>query len=265
MGLPEDSRSSFRRGAREGPARIRQAYDGRCFNSCSESGVELGGRVLDGGDWASRPRWSSTRESYRSSAASLLETGAVPFFMGGDHSVTIPLGEALAALGRPLHVIQIDAHPDLYPEYEGDPFSHACTASRLLELDHVAGLTQIGVRAFNTLQRRQARSWGERLRIIEARNVQGQLPYPQWIPREAVVYLTLDIDALDPAYAPGVSHPVPGGLTTRQVLDWLIGFPWRLAGMDLVEVNPSRDLNDLTSIAAARLLHEAMARAAAGH
>ncbi|HSR66721.1 MAG TPA: arginase family protein [Acidobacteriota bacterium] len=263
VGLPEDSRSSFARGAAAAPRRLREAYDGRCFNSSSESGVDLAGRVLDLSDWPARSDWKETRQFYRGGAASLWARGAVPFFVGGDHAVTIPLGEALAELKRPVHVIQVDAHPDLYPEFGGDRDSHACTASRLLEQDHVASLTQIGVRAFDSLQRRQAEDWGDRLKIIEAgasgAESSTSLPYPQWIPEDALVYLTLDIDALDPAFAPGVSHPVPGGLNSRQMLDWLGRFPWRLAGMDLVEVNPSRDLNDLTSITAARLLHQAMA------
>ena len=257
-GLPDDSQSSFRGGSRNGPGRIRQAYNGMCFNSTTESGVDLAHQIADLGDLTSQPSWEATARTYREFGCALFYAGKIPFFAGGDHAVTVPIAEALAALEKPVHVIQFDAHPDLYPEFEGSRFSHACTAARLLEMDHIASVTQIGIRTMNAPQARHAKRYSDRLHFCFARDLRDELPPLPHIPSGAPVYLTLDLDAFDPAFAPGVSHPVPGGLAPRQVLNFLQNANWRLAGMDAVEVNPELDVNDQTAILAARLLHEGM-------
>jgi len=257
-GLPDDSQSSFRRGSRNGPARIRQAYEGNCYNSTTEGGVDLAHRIADLGDLPEQNSWEKTAEGYCNFARALFHAGKIPFFAGGDHAVTIPIGEALAALGAPVHVIQFDAHPDLYPEFEGNRFSHACTAARLLEMKHVASLTQIGIRTMNAAQSRYAERFADRVHIFFARAWHESLPPLPHIPMGAPVYLTLDLDAFDPAFAPGVAHPVPGGLAPRPVLNFIQNARWKFIGMDVVEVNPELDVNDQTAILAARLLHEAM-------
>ncbi|MCG8606095.1 arginase family protein, partial [bacterium] len=186
--------------------------------------------------------------------------GHVPFFLGGDHAVTVPIVRATAVINKPVHIVQIDAHPDLYSELDGSPSSHACTAARLLEMEHVASIIQVGVRALNQVQTELARQHRDRVQIISAKDATGSVNLSS-IPDDGLVYVTLDLDGLDPAYAPGVSHPVPGGLTARQVLELIQSLPGRLIGMDAVEVNPDLDVNDQTSILAARLLHEAMGKA----
>jgi agmatinase len=261
-GLPDDSQSSFRRGCAEAPARIRSAYDGNCYSATTESGVDLTGAVADLGDWASEASRELTAKSYRESATQLFRAGRAPFFAGGDHAVTVPIVEALAALGEPVHVIQFDAHPDLYPEYEGSRTSHACVAARLLEMEHVASVTQLGIRTLNAPQAKEAERCRERVHLYYARDLTGELPWLDHIPAGAPVYITVDLDGFDPAFAPGVAHAVPGGLRPRQVLNFLQGFHWRLVGMDAVEVSPGRDVNDQTAVLAARLLHEGMGCAA---
>lgn len=261
IGLPDDSRSSFRKGAAQGPRSIREHYDGRAYNSSSESGLDLRERVFDLGDWKPSSSWETTRADYRARAGRLLKAGVRPFFVGGDHAVTIPLGEALSSLNNPVHIVQFDAHPDFYPDFRGDRFSHACVGSRLAEMPHVASLTQMGIRTLNSTQREALTGLEQRVRILEAGELSGALPFPSWIPYDADLWVTLDIDALDPCYAPGVSHPVPGGLSSRLLLDWFRDLPWRLIGMDVVEINPMHDLNGQTAIAAGRILHQAMAAA----
>lgn len=258
VGLPDDSQSSFHRGCAEAPPRIRSAYDGNCYSATTESGVDLTGKVADLGDWAPQASWKLTAEAYRESAARLFRAGKAPFFAGGDHAVTVPIVQALVMLGKPVHVMQFDAHPDLYPEYEGDRTSHACVAARLLEMEHVTGVTQLGIRTLNAPQATEAERHRERLLIYQACDLPGEIPYLEHIPANALVYITLDLDGVDPAFAPGVAHPVPGGLVPRQVLNFLQGFRWRLVGMDAVEVNPGRDVNEQTAVLAARLLHEGM-------
>lgn len=188
----------------------------------------------------------------------ILAAGRIPFLVGGDHAITIPILEALSVLDEPVHVVQIDAHPDLYPEYEGDRYSHACVASRALEMEHIATLTCIGVRTVNTIQRKEAGKHLGRYLQVSARKCSQGIPPLTHLKDGAPVYLTLDLDSFDPAFAPGVAHPVPGGLNPRQVLDFLNQDSWRLVGMDAVEVNPSRDEHNRTAILAARCLHEGM-------
>jgi len=258
-GLADDSQSSFRRGAARGPQAIRLAYDGDCYNSTSESGCNLAGKIFDAGDLPSHSDWPATARSFRDFDAAQWRAGKNPFVAGGDHAVTVPVAEALAALGRPVHIIQLDAHPDLYPIYEGSTSSHACVAARLLEMPHVASVTQYGIRTENTVQADCARRHSGRLRQFHARAIGASLDYPPHIPHGAPVYITLDLDAFDPAFAPGVAHPVPGGLTPRQVLNFLQFAPWSLVGMDVVELNPAADIANLTALLAARCLHESMA------
>jgi agmatinase len=261
-GLPDDSQSSYRIGCARGPERIRHAYDGNCYNATTESGVDLSGAVADLGDLPSQSSWERTAQHYREFAESLFRTGKISFFAGGDHAVTVPIVEARAIIDKPIHVVQIDAHPDLYPEFEGNRHSHACTAARLLEMSHVASITQLGIRTLNPTQAKQVERYRDRLHVYFARDLPGELPPLSHIPPNASVYLTVDLDGFDPAFAPGVSHPVPGGLSSRQVLDFIQKAQWKMAGMDVVEVNPDLDVNEQTAILAARVLHEGMGYAA---
>jgi agmatinase len=261
-GLPDDSQSSFRRGSAAGPQRIRLAYDGNCYNAATESGVDLTGAVADLGDLPAQSAWELTARSYQEFAARLFQSGKIPFFAGGDHAVTVPIIAALAEIGEPVHLIQIDAHPDLYLEYEGNRDSHACTIARALEMRHVASVTQFGIRTLNQAQMPQLVRYRKPVYLFYARDLSGELPLLTHIPPGAPVYLTVDLDGFDPAFAPGVAHPVPGGLSPRQVLNFIQIAPWRLAGMDVVEANPDLDVNDQTAILAARLLHEGMGYAA---
>ena len=257
-GLPDDSQSSFRRGSAGGPQRIRLAYDGNCYNSTTESGVDLTGAVADLGDLPPKSAWELTARSYQEFAARLFRHGKIPFFAGGDHAVTVPIIAALAEIGEPVHIIQIDAHPDLYLDYEGSRSSHACTISRALEMRHIAAVTQLGIRTMNASQMPQFERYRQRIHMLCARDLCDELPPLSHIPAGAPVYLTVDLDGFDPAFAPGVSHPVPGGLTPRQVLNLIQQANWKLVAMDAVEVNPDLDVNNQTAILAARVLHEGM-------
>jgi len=258
VGLPDDSKSAYRKGPAKAPPLIRSAYDGDCHNSTTETGVDLFGRVADLGDLPSQGSWDETAQSYREFATELFKSGKIPFFAGGDHAVTIPIVAALTVLNEPVHFVQIDAHPDLYPDFDDDRYSNACVAARILEMEHVASVIQIGIRTLNPPQKEIADKYRDRLEIHYARELMGELPRLQGIPEGASVYLSLDIDGLDPAYAPGVSYPEPGGLTPRQVLNFLQNGHWKLIGMDVVEVNPELDVNNLTAILAGKIFHEAM-------
>jgi agmatinase len=260
-GLADDSQSSFRRGSARAPQCIREAYTAASFNSTSESGVDLSRAVLDAADIAPRNSWEETSAAFREFVFAQVQAGRIPFLAGGDHAVSVPVIEALAALGAPVHIIQVDAHPDLYLEFDGRRTSHACVAARLLELEHVASVTQFGIRTLNAEQKLTTEAHYTRLNIFHARDLPGELPALPHISDDALVWFDFDLDGFDPAFAPGVSHPVPGGLTPRQVLNFLQGRDWNLAGMSVVELNPDFDEHDRTAILAARLLHEGMALA----
>ena len=265
VGIPDDSQSSYRVGCADGPKTIRSAYDGRSFNSTTESGVDLEAAITDLGDLVPEETWEASAENYRGRIRDLLRKDQTPFVAGGDHAVTVPVVEAFAEMGapvHPIHVVQIDAHPDVYEDFEGSRSSHACVAARLLEMEHVASVTQLGIRTLNAGQSGQLERYSDRLRILYAKDLLAELPKLSHIAAGAPVYLTVDLDGLDPSVAPGVSHPVPGGLTSRQVLSFIASADWRLVGMDVVELNPSVDFNQLTAILAARLLHEGMGYAA---
>src|SRR5262245_55250232 len=118
IGLPDDSQSSYRRGCAQGPSRIRAAYDGDCYNACTELELDLSGRVFDAGDLPSQPSFENTATSYRETVAQLLTSGKAVFCAGGDHAVTVPVIAAVEVLREPVHIVQIDAHPDLYDTYE---------------------------------------------------------------------------------------------------------------------------------------------------
>jgi agmatinase len=261
--LPCDQSSSIRPGSRDGPGRIRLAYDGRVYNATTETGIDLSGAVSDLGSWEPEATWEATRATYTAKAAAVLGRGQSLFVAGGDHGITMPLGQALEVVGEQIHVVQLDAHPDLYPEYRGDRWSHACVAARLLEMEHISTVTQIGVRTLNHAQAEVARRHPGRLAIVEARDVGGGSilesgDLPDILRVGAKVWLTVDLDAFDPAFAPGVAHPVPGGLTPRQAIELIQESGWDLVGMDVVECLPERDEGDRTAVLAARLLHEAM-------
>jgi len=258
LGIADDIGSSFLRGPSEAPPRIRKVYDGRCYGPTTESGVNLENQVLDFGDLAPGPDRETSFRHYTDVIRGLLRDEKKVFIAGGDHAITIPVVEAFQVLDRPVQVIQIDAHPDLYPSYDGSRLSHACTAARLLEMPHVESIIQIGIRCMNSAQLETLDRHSTRVMVVEAGAPTEALLEKIGRDRGFPVYLSIDLDGFDPAFAPGVSHPVPGGLSPRQIFDLFRSAKWELAGMDVVETNPSRDFNDLTSLLAARLLHEGM-------
>src|SRR5262249_7894003 len=146
------------------------------------------------------------------------------------------------------------AHPDLYDELDGDRRSHASPFARIMEAGLASSLTQVGIRTLNKHQREQAQRFN--VTQIEMKDV------PAWRPRfESGLYISIDLDGFDPAYAPGVSHHEPGGLTVRDVMNVLLSLDVALIGADVVELNPDRDINGVTAVLAAKLVKELAALA----
>ena len=147
-------------------------------------------------------------------------------------------------------ILHFDAHPDCYHEFEGNPHSHACPFSRIMEEGLCTRLISVGIRTASGHQREQQARFG-----IEWLEMKDRAKWPR-LSFDGPVYVTVDLDALDPAFAPGVSHHEPGGLTTRELLDILQAVDGPIIGADIVELNPDRDLNSTTSMTAAKLLRE---------
>lgn len=259
IGLPTDSHSSFLRGAAKAPPAIRAALFSDHGNMASELGPELGTDIHleDIGDLRLQEKPSDV-DLIREAATAAARDGVVPIFLGGDHMVTFPIVAGLAAVCGPLNILHFDAHPDLYDDFAGDPMSHASPFARIMERGLAIKLVQVGIRTLNRHCRAQAERFG--VEMVEMRGFAPErVPIPQ-----APLYISIDLDALDPAFAPGVSHHEPGGLTVRDILSVLDRVPGPLAGADIVEYNPSRDINGMTAVVAAKLIKELAALAAKG-
>lgn len=251
LGIPHDENSSFLRGAALAPAEIRRVLYAGSANLCAENGRDLATtpNIHDMGDMVFQADQDPFDQITRQ-VDELLKTGARLLTLGGDHAITYPIMRAVAKRYRPLTIVQIDAHPDLYDELDGNRHSHACPFARIMEAGLVDQLIQIGIRTLNPHQREQAERFG--VKIIEMKDWRGL----EQLKLQTPVYLSLDLDGLDPAYAPGVSHHEPGGFTTRQVFDLIQNFPAPIIGADIVELNPTRDVVDMTAMVAAKLLKE---------
>jgi arginase len=255
IGLPYDDSSSFLRGPAEAPPLIRAALFSPAGNSSTEAGRDLTGPggLEDAGD-LSLPSPADAREAIESAIAAILSNGRRPIALGGDHAVTYPVLRALGRVQSGLTILHIDAHPDLYDEFGGDRFSHACPFARIMEERLAARLVQVGIRAMTAHQRRQAETFG--VEVIDMRAWSAGTR-----PRVGgAVYLSIDLDGLDPAFAPGVSHREPGGLSVRDVLTMIQGVSGTVVGADVVEYNPRQDLAGVTAIVAAKIVKEVAGR-----
>lgn len=253
LGVPFDDNSSDRRGTAGAPAAIRGVLRSPAGNLCTEDGLDLSteDRFRDRGDLT--PDGENAPDYFarlRTHVEGLLATSARLLTLGGDHSITYPLLQALAAARTGFDVLQIDAHPDLYDELGGNRLSHASPFARVMEEGLARRLVQVGIRTLNPHQREQARRFG--VEAIEMRDWR-----PELLPAfERPVYVSIDMDAFDPAFAPGVSHPEPGGFATRDVLDLLRRLEAPVIGADVVELNPQLDPTGITAALGAKLVKE---------
>ena len=188
------------------------------------------------------------------SVKDIINSGQKLISLGGDHSISWPILDAHLDVWDTLDILHIDAHPDLYDSLLGNKLSHASPFSRIMETGRANRLVQVGIRTLNKHQREQAEKFGVELYQMKDLDKLSSLSFSK------PVYCSIDLDALDPAYAPGVSHFEPGGLSTRQVIDYINDFKGRLIGADIVEYNPNRDFHNLTAMVAAKLLKEVIAR-----
>jgi agmatinase len=251
LGVPFDGGSSFLRGAAGGPAAVRAALHSGSSNLWTERGLDVGRAdvLVDRGD-VPGDTGEDSRAGTETAVEAILAEELTPLVIGGDHSITYPILRAMRRRHRPLSILHLDAHADLYPEFNGDRFSHACPFARILEEDLADQVVQVGIRTLNPTQREVAERHG--VEIVEmgsfANGAEWRLKHP--------TYISIDLDVLDPAFAPGVSHPEPGGMTVRELIQLVHWTMTPIVGADVVELNPARDLHDLTARVAAKLVKE---------
>ena len=255
IGIRYDENSSFTKGAADAPPQIRAALRSDAWNLTSENGTDLSGESIffDAGD-IEPVAGSEMSALIENSVYTLLADGLMPISLGGDHSITHPIVRAFARKYKDLSVLHFDAHPDIYDSYQGNRYSHASPFARIMEQGLVQRLVQVGIRTFTAHQREQVRKFG--VESIEMRNLIGNVQ----LEFDTPVYISFDIDALDPAFAPGVSHREPGGLTTRQAIDLIQRLKGKVVGADIVEFNPRMDPLHVTGTVCAKLLKEIAAK-----
>jgi len=250
QGFPYDEKSSYQRGAAKAPPLIREKLFSPSGNTFAENGVDVNNALfVDKGDFELHDYFDIEKIT-----AKHLKEKANIVSLGGDHSITYPIIKAFNQYITKVDILHIDAHADLYDQFEGDKYSHACPFARIMEGRFANRLLQVGIRTLNPHQREQAKKFGVEvyeMKDFDIRNI-PEFKYP--------VYLSIDMDGIDPAFAPGVSHPEPGGLTSRQVIDIIHGIKQIIIGADIVEYNPDRDVNDATAILAAKLLKEVLGK-----
>ena len=255
VGFRSDANSSYLRGAADAPPLIREALFCESSNPWTENRRELSRDAFyDAGDFGEEAG-ADTFGRIEAAIGHLLGNGYAPVSLGGDHAITYPIVRAFARKYPDLSILHFDAHPDLYDEFEGNRVSHACPFARIMEERLARRLVQVGIRTANAHQREQAARFG--VEMIEMKDWRSDVAFSF----DGPVYLTFDLDALDPAYAPGVSHHEPGGLSVRDVLGALSRSPdLRIVGADVVELNPTRDPVGTTAAVAVKLVTEFAAR-----
>jgi agmatinase len=174
--------------------------------------------------------------------------------LGGDHSITYPIMKAYARRFPRLNVLHIDAHQDLYDEFEGNRLSHACPFARIMEEKLASRLVQVGIRTSTLHLSTHATRFG--VEVNEMKDWSDDIRFEF----DGPVYISLDLDALDPAFVPGVSHHEPGGFSTREVLSIIRHLDADIVGADIVELNPVRDVNGVTAMTSAKFMKELLAR-----
>ena len=255
VGIECDFQSSFLTGPAKAPDLIRKALHSDSANAFAE----LGCNVLNHPEFQDLGNWSDCQNeaSYlqiSEKVKPLLEQGITPLILGGDHAVTYPVVKAICAKYPGLSILHFDAHPDLYDELLGNKYSHACPFARIMETGNVSRLVQVGIRTLNDHQRAQVAKFG-----VECHAMYGFDTSRFNLDFSGPVYISIDMDALDPAFAPGVSHHEPGGLSSRDVLSiiqQLNDLDVQIVGADVVEYNPLRDINDMTAMVAAKFVKE---------
>lgn len=256
FGVPMDYTVSFKAGSRFGPQGIRNASQGleeyspvACRRLSNLKFADIGDLVLPFGNV------EKTIDTIFDAVTDLVQKGKVPFMLGGEHLITYPAVKAVAAKYEDLVVIQLDAHTDLRDEFFGEKLSHATVIRRIIDFLPPENVYQFGIRSGEEHEFDYAKMNTHLTQDVVLEPLLDILPDMKGRP----IYLTLDIDVLDPAFAPGTGTQEPGGITTMELLKSLRALKGQqIVGMDLVEVSPPNDPSGITSILGAKIVREAL-------
>ena len=251
VGIPFDGNSSYATGAAAAPSAIRTAFTCDASNTWNEAMQDVAAHLVDLGD-ATLSDATDQDDGVRCVLDRYPDVEQF-VFLGGDHSVTYPILRAMAPRFPNLTLIHFDAHPDLYPEFNGNRYSHACPMMRIMEAGLAQRIIQVGIRTMNDVQLEQARRFNAEVIAMK--------DWPRALPTiTGPAYLTFDMDVLDPAFAPGVSHREPGGMNVREAMWAISELSGWLVAADIVELNPQRDPGGLSATVAAKMLKEIAGR-----
>jgi arginase len=252
LGVPFDGNSSYLRGPAAAPPLIRASLFSDSSNSWTEEGIDLGQPDLlrDLGDLTLQPTTLEAFQSIEEGVNQALQSGDPLISLGGDHSITHPILRAFHNYFPDLNILHFDAHPDLYDSLDGNRLSHACPFARVFEEGLAQHLVQIGIRTLNQHQREQAARFN--VEVITMRN----LSRIAGMKLDGPLYISFDLDVLDPAFVPGISHYEPGGMSVREVLSIIQALRLQIVGADIVEYNPNRDTHSQTAMVAAKVFKE---------
>lgn len=250
QGFKFDDKSSFLKGTAEAPPQIREFLHSDSSNTFAENGIDINHQcIVDKGDFS----FSDYFEMEDVTVEHLNQSQRI-LTLGGDHSITYPIIKAFNKVYPKIDVLHIDAHADLYHDFEGDHYSHACPFARIMEDKLASRLVQIGIRTLNAHQREQSEKF--KTEIFEMKDLKN-FKLPEF---NNPLYISLDMDGFDPAFAPGVSHPEPGGLSSRDVINIIHQINTPIIGADIVEYNPKKDVQDITGVLSAKMMKEILGK-----
>ncbi|MEM3699665.1 MAG: agmatinase [Candidatus Bathyarchaeia archaeon] len=263
LGLCWDKSSSFRKGSAKAPKAIREYTSSKIYNSYAENNVNLKDywKIYDLGD-VSPPSLLKASQKVKE-AVSKNANFKLYVFLGGDHSITYATLKALKeVLKGSWGLIYFDAHPDLYESYEGNPYSHACTVRRIIEegIINPHHIVQIGIRASTAEQKNYAKN--AKIKTVTTsevyKNAEKAFSFiTQVLDKIDNVYVSFDVDVLDPAFAPGVGNPEGGGITLRNLIDVIHNLDGlSIKALDVVEANPDYDCMGITFCSISKFIRE---------
>ena len=255
VGVPSDENSSYLKGTAKAPQKIIEALNSESSNMCTESGIDLSknDKLVELGSIEFTDIINQVLQ-IEEPIKDILKRGVKIISLGGDHAISYPLIKAHSHFYKDITVLHFDAHPDLYHEFEGNKYSHACPFARVMEEKLVKRMVSVGIRTMTPHQQEQANKFG--VEIIDMKNWNNDFT----IKFDSPVYISLDLDVLAPGFAPGISHYEPGGCSPRDVINLIQKINTPVIGADIVELNPQRDLNGMTAMIAAKFLKEIAAK-----
>jgi agmatinase len=266
-GLGWDRSSTYRRGASSAPSVIRAATTGKLYNCFTETMVNLQERwsIYDAGDINIVNELSGVYANLLKIIRQVPKDDRKHLFLGGDHIITYLTIKALRSNSRRnWGLLYFDSHPDLYPNYHGDRYSHACVVRRIIDegLIPSANILEVGIRAATAEQITYAQD--QRLKIISTLDIFAKgaqnigFDILEFFSKKIEnIYLSIDLDILDPAFAPGVGNPESGGISTRTLVEILHGISTLdISAFDIVELCPPFDPSNITSFSAAKIIKE---------